>query len=55
VDVACFERIMTGTKTFDIVFAYKNYEKGWVRLESIDTDLLPMIKQVLDQRNVLFF
>ena len=42
-DVVCFERIMVGTKTFDMVFAYKNYEKGWIRVESIDRSHLETV------------
>jgi nucleosome binding factor SPN SPT16 subunit len=46
---------MVGVKTFDIVFVYKSYEKGWVRVESIERDYLDQILAWLNSKNILCF
>lgn len=55
VDIACFERIMPGLKSFDLVFVFKSYDKGWVRIESIDKDNLDKVQHWLTSKNILYF
>lgn len=66
VEIACFERVMPGIKSFDLVFVFKNYEKPVLRIESIDIKDLEGVKNWLDKvlkfifflwnkMNILFF
>ena len=55
IDICCFERIMTGIKTFDLVFVYKSYEMGWVRIESIDRKCLDQTQEWLNKKDLLYF
>lgn len=55
VDIACLERIMPNFKSFDLVFVFKSYEKGWVRIESIDKSHLDKIKQWLTDKEISYY
>ena len=64
VEICCFERIIPGIKSFDLVFVFKNYERPVLRVESIDMKDLEEVKNLLDrviilniydQMNLLFF
>lgn len=53
VEIACFERVMPGIKSFDLVFVFKNYEKPVLRIESIDIKDLEGVKNWLDKVIIL--
>ncbi|CAD8115753.1 unnamed protein product [Paramecium sonneborni] len=55
VEICCFERIIPGIKSFDLVFVFKNYDKPVLRIESIDIKDLEGVKNWLDRMNLLFF
>jgi nucleosome binding factor SPN SPT16 subunit len=49
VEIACFERVMPGIKSFDLVFVFKNYDRQVLRVESIDMKDLEGVKNWLDK------
>lgn len=49
VEICCFERIIPGIKSFDLVFVFKNYDKPVLRIESIDIKDLESVKNWLDR------
>jgi nucleosome binding factor SPN SPT16 subunit len=53
VEIACFERVMPGIKSFDLVFIFQNYEKPVLRIESIDVKDLEGVKSWLDRVYIL--
>ncbi|CAD8117267.1 unnamed protein product [Paramecium sonneborni] len=55
VEICCFERIIPGIKSFDLVFVFKNYDKQVLRIESIDIKDQEGVKNWLDRMNLLFF
>lgn len=55
VEICCFERIIPGIKSFDLVFVFKNYDRPVLRIESIDIKDLEEVKNWLDRMNLLYF
>jgi len=55
VELACFERMMSGLKNFDLVFVYKNYEKPVMRITAVPITHVEQIKNWLDKMDIIFF
>lgn len=55
VELACFERMISGLRNFDLVFIFKNYEKQVTRIASIPIDKAEVVKNWLNTQNILYF
>lgn len=54
VEVACFERMVFGIKTFDLVLIFKNKETPVCHIQSVDSFYAHRIKDFLDGKNISF-
>jgi len=55
VELACFERMLSGLKNFDLAFVYKDYEKPVTRITAIPIEHVENIKDWLDKMDIIFF
>ncbi|CAD8194683.1 unnamed protein product [Paramecium octaurelia] len=49
VEICCFEGIIAGIKSFDLVFVFKNYERQVLRIESVDMKDQEEVKNLVGQ------
>lgn len=54
IEVACFERMVLGIKTFDLTFVHKDKQKPVVPVTSIDSGQANKVKDFLDGKNIPF-
>lgn len=54
IEVACFERMVLGIKTFDLIFVHKDKFKPVTPLLSIDSGQANKVKDFLDGKNIPF-
>ena len=53
IDIAVFERVFFGSKSFDLVLIEKDLV-AWKRISGIPVENLEPLKDLLDQKNILF-
>ena len=54
IEVACFERMYSNIRNFDLTFIYKDFEK-YIRILSIPIEQVEKIKDWLDRNNIIFY
>lgn len=55
IEIACFERMISGLKNFDLVFVFKDYDKPVVRITAIPTEHSEQLRDWLNSMEILFF
>jgi len=55
VEIACFERVQFGLKSFDLAFIFKDYNRSVVRIDQIPAKYLDALKEWLNSCNILFY